>query len=46
MTLPSAERIRVLRALDKFNLNGSSLFNSDETLMETMWSREWLFKKH
>jgi hypothetical protein len=42
---PSAERGKVLRLLDEYNLNAFSLFDSEETLLETMWLREQLFRK-
>jgi hypothetical protein len=35
-TLPSGERTRGLRYLDKFNLNAFSLLGSEESLMETV----------
>jgi FRG domain-containing protein len=35
-TIPAIERIKVLAALDSYNLNAFSLFDSDEALMETM----------
>jgi hypothetical protein len=35
-TIPSTERINVLRYLDAHNLNAFSLFGSEESLMETM----------
>jgi hypothetical protein len=38
--LPSTERIAILKSLDKYNLNAFSLFDSQETLLETMWLRE------
>lgn len=38
--LPSTERIAVLKSLDQYNLNAFSLFDSPETLLETMWLRE------
>ena len=41
--LPSTERIKVLRLLNEFNLNAYSLFDSDETLLETLWIREQVF---
>jgi hypothetical protein len=41
----SSERVNVLRVFDDFNLNAFSLFDSEETLLETMWFREWLSKK-
>lgn len=38
--LPSAQRISILKSLDQYNLNAFSLFDSQETLLETMWLRE------
>jgi FRG domain-containing protein len=38
--LPSTERIAILKSLDQYNLNAFSLFDSQETLLETMWLRE------
>jgi hypothetical protein len=38
--IPSSERIRVLKLLDKHNLNAFSLFQSQEALMETLAIRE------
>ncbi len=38
--LPSAQRITILKSLDQYNLNAFSLFDSQETLLETMWLRE------
>ncbi len=38
--LPSAERIAILKSLDQYNLNAFSLFDSQETLLETMRLRE------
>lgn len=35
-TLPSSERIKVLRALDQMNINSLSLFDNEEGLMETV----------
>jgi hypothetical protein len=35
--IPSTERIKVLRLLNDYNLNAFSLFDSEESLMETMW---------
>ena len=34
--LPATERLKVLRLLDRVNLNAFSLFGSEESLMETM----------
>jgi hypothetical protein len=42
--LPSSERGKVLRLLDEYNLNAFSLFDSEETLLETMWFREHVLK--
>lgn len=42
--IPSSGRIRVLRRLDDDNLNAFSLFDTDETLLETMWFREYVLK--
>ncbi len=41
-TIPSTERLRVLQILNDYNLNAYSLFDSEESLMETMWLREVL----
>lgn len=38
--IPSSERVGVLRTLDRYNLNAFSLFDTEETLLETMWFRE------
>jgi hypothetical protein len=38
--IPASERVKVLRFLDKFNLNAFSLFDSEESLMETLAFRE------
>lgn len=42
--LPSTERIAILKSLDQYNLNAFSLFDSQETLLETMWLREQIMK--
>jgi hypothetical protein len=42
--IPSKERTKVLRLLDQFNLNAYSLFDSEETLLETLWTREQVFR--
>ena len=44
-SIPSNERLKVLRLLDRYNLNAFSLFGSDESLMETVALREFLFRK-
>lgn len=41
--IPTAERLRILQLLDSYNLNGFSLFGSEESLMETMALRELHF---
>jgi hypothetical protein len=38
--LPSSESAKVLRVMDEYNLNAFSLFDSEESLLETMWFRE------
>jgi hypothetical protein len=40
ISIPETERLKVLKHLDQFNLNGYSLFNSGESLMETLAFRE------
>lgn len=45
ISIPSGERLKVLRHLDQFNLNGYSLFNSEENLMETLAFREMDLKE-
>jgi len=42
--LPSTERIKVLRRLNDYALSAFSLFNSVETLLETVWLREHVLK--
>ena len=39
-TIPSTERLKVLKLLDTYNLNAFSLFESEESLMETVALRE------
>lgn len=39
-TIPSNERMKVLKLLDSYNLNEFSLFRSEETLLQTLWNRE------
>jgi hypothetical protein len=43
-TLPASEREKVLRKLDLYNINSYSLFGSEESLMETVFIREFLQK--
>ncbi len=40
-TLPSSERVDVLRRLDAFNINAFSLFGSEEALMDTLAQRAY-----
>lgn len=40
MTVPSCERLEVLRALDRYNFTDYSLFGSEESLMETLAFQE------
>jgi hypothetical protein len=42
LNLPSSEGRRVLRLFDEYNLNAFSLFDTEETLLETMWFREFV----
>lgn len=43
-TIPARERIKVLKSLDAYNLNAYSLFQSEESLLETISTRELEFK--
>ena len=43
--IPSTERVKVLKMLDAYNLNAFSLFESEESLMETMALRQLDFKR-
>jgi hypothetical protein len=40
IVMPADERKKILRKLDEFNLNDFSLFDSEESLMETLASRK------
>ena len=40
LTLPRAQRPRVLSLLNDFNLNAYSLFGSEDTLIETLAAAE------
>ncbi len=42
-TIPSTERLKVLKLLDEHNINAFSLFGSEESLMETIKLRELYF---
>lgn len=44
ITLPATERTKVLRLLDEHNLNAFSLFESEESMMETLAVREFDFQ--
>ena len=43
-TLPVSEGLKVLRMLDRYNLNSFAFFGSEEALMETMALRELYFR--
>jgi hypothetical protein len=43
--LTSRQRVKVLKLLNDYNLNAFSLFDTDETLLETMWFREQVLKQ-
>jgi hypothetical protein len=43
--IPSEARVKVMRLLNDYNLNAFSLFDSEETLLETMWLREQVLRK-
>jgi hypothetical protein len=42
LTIPATQRTKVLALLDEHNLNAFSLFGSEESLMETLASREFI----
>jgi len=42
--LPSSKRTDILRRLNDFNLNAFSLFDSQESLLETMWLKEHVLR--
>lgn len=44
INIPGSERIRVLSHLDSLNINAFSLFGSEESLMSTLASREFLLR--
>ena len=41
-TIPATERPKVLQLLDEQNLNGFSLFGSEESMMQTLATREFM----
>lgn len=43
ITIPTAERAKVLKELNEYNLNSFSLFGSEESLMDTFAAREFCF---
>lgn len=43
ITLPTTERLKVLKILDSYNLNASSLFGSEQELLETLALRQFHF---
>jgi hypothetical protein len=43
ITIPAAERVKVLQELDEYNVNSFSLFGSEESLMDTLATREFCF---
>jgi hypothetical protein len=44
-SIPAGAQLKVLRLLDRYNLNAYSLFGSEESLMEPMALRELLFQQ-
>lgn len=44
--IPSSEKLKVLRLLDRYNLNAFSLFESEGSLAETVALRVFRFDKH
>jgi hypothetical protein len=42
-TIPAAERGKVLKELDEYNVSALSLFGSEESMMETLATREFCF---
>ncbi|CAA0118193.1 Uncharacterised protein [Halioglobus japonicus] len=45
ITIPASERIKVLKKLDAFNLNGYSLLQSEESLLQMIALREVYFSE-
>ena len=43
--IPVTERIKVLKILDRFNINSFSLFGSEESLMDMIATKELLIKR-
>lgn len=44
LDIPSGLRVEILRSLNDYNLNAFSLFDSEESLLETMWLKEQVLK--
>ena len=42
-TIPAAERGKVLKGLDEYNVSALSLLGSEESMMETLATREFCF---
>jgi hypothetical protein len=42
--MPTVADTVATTSLDDYNLNGFSLFDTEETLLETMWFREHVLK--
>jgi len=45
LDIPSGERNKILAVLGDYNLNAFSLFGSEESLLETMWFREYVLRQ-
>lgn len=45
LTLPASERRKALQHLDDMNINAFSLFQSEDTLIETMATREFVLRR-
>ena len=41
ITIPATERAKVLQELNDYNVNSFSLFGSEESLMDTLATREF-----
>jgi hypothetical protein len=44
LDVPSGLRVEILEQLNDYNLNAFSLFDSEESLLETMWVKEQVLK--
>ena len=44
LDIPSGLRVEILRLLNDYNLNAFSLFDSEESLLETMWLKEHVLR--